>query len=156
MLSCPLPAAGSRQAALLAPAVYNVVIQNPSGGQSKPLTVTVNQDANASDDAGGGVSFQQVYAYPNPSVRVTQSTFHVELAGSIDELKIRVFDTAGDMVSQNSLYPSGAVVGASGVPTYEWPWSHPQVASGLYLYVVEAKSGGGVVATTSGKLAIVR
>lgn len=103
---------------------------------------------------GGGAVLTDVYAYPNPALRSRKPTIHVEAAGALEMLEVRIYDVSGSKVHDASL-PVANGVATGGVSVYEYVWDDGNAASGVYLYVVEAIAEGGS-ARAAGKLALVR
>lgn len=99
-----------------------------------------------------GLEFAGVFAYPNPA-RGRRATLHIE-SGTVDHVEIRIYDLAGGLVHRATLSGSPGV-GINGKPAYEYAWDISGVASGAYLYAVEARRGGEIIRSLR-KLAVVR
>jgi hypothetical protein len=77
-----------------------------------------------------------LYAYPNPARNVNPK-IHVEL-GIADEVEIRIYNTAGELVHSVEL-PGGNATIMNGKYAYEYAWNTSGIASGVYIYLVRAK-----------------
>ena len=126
------------------------------GGERKTSDSICRRPLEIIGTAGAGAgSFTKSFAFPNPPVGNKKPTLHFELDGAVDEVKIKIYDVAGTLADQKILDGSGAIITGGGTAAYEYTWDNSSAASGVYLYVIEAKKGGARV-TRTGKLAIVR
>ena len=151
-LSFTLPPGFNSVSALGNSASYVIAVQNPDGAQSPAVTLNLASPASS----GASLTFGQVYVYPNPSTRSKKPTFHIELAGSLDNVRLDIYDAAGAIVDRQNLPVSSFVTCPDGVPCFEFTWDDSREASGVYLYVVKASGAGVSGVTKTGKLAIVK
>ena len=92
----------------------------------------------------------QVYAYPNPS-RAGTTYIHYRLLGNARAVRLKIFDPAGNLVSEPSTGP-GDLLGSS---EHSVAWSHAAHASGVYVCRLEVQSDQGVEVKFT-KVAVVR
>lgn len=133
---------------------YSFAVQNPEGGQSRIQQVSLaapETDANLGD-----LSFKEVYVYPNPSLRSRRPTFHIETTRAVDEIELKVYDVAGDLVDRKALSGMTGTPGAGGSSVYEYSWDASRLASGIYLYRVKVSRMGASIAARTGKLSIIK
>ncbi|PIV54090.1 MAG: hypothetical protein COS17_00380, partial [Elusimicrobia bacterium CG02_land_8_20_14_3_00_37_13] len=91
----------------------------------------------------------EVYTYPNPARDVDTLFFKFRL-GDVADVTIDVYNVAGDIVAH---------LERKSDPNDTWqvitlPWDISNIASGVYIYRVEAKSAGDTKSVTK-KLAII-
>ena len=95
----------------------------------------------------GSFGLREAFAFPNPAH--ANPTIRVKV-GLADEVKIRIYNEAAEKVEEG-LLNQASVEGNE----YAYDYHVSGLASGVYLYFVEAKKDGEVV-RTRGKLAIIR
>ncbi len=93
-----------------------------------------------------GLSFGEVYAYPNPA-RGRNPILHIE-APDADSVELRIYDLSGEL--------KHAAEFAGPVPFIEHAWNVSGVGSGVYIYVVTAKRAGVGTIRTRGKTAVLK
>ena len=81
----------------------------------------------------------QVYAYPNPSHAGT-TYIHYHLLGNARAVRLRIFDLAGNLVSEPPTKPSDLL----GSSEHSVAWSQAAHASGVYVCRLEVESDQGV------------
>jgi hypothetical protein len=118
---------------------------------------TVAAAADQSGATGPGTSFLwgEVFVFPNPSRGGAVPTIHAE-AGLADSLTIKIYNVAGQELFQTTLNQPPVLIDSGQGPqyAYEYPWTG-HIASGVYLYVVDAEKSGQHI-TKAGKFAVVR
>lgn len=99
---------------------------------------------------------RDVYAFPNPARAGAKPVIHVAV-GVADRVNIRVYDIAGREVHRATLdHPPAIIDDGTGYKyAYEHVWEG-RIASGVYLYTIEAKRTGHPDIRKTGKLAVVR
>lgn len=99
--------------------------------------------------------FREVFVYPNPARGGAIPTLHMEV-GMADQVTLTIFNVAGQALHQSVLTQAPTLMDSGNGPeyAYEYSWTEP-VASGVYLYVIDAQKGG-VHLKKSGKFAVVR
>lgn len=97
----------------------------------------------------------EVFVYPNPARGGTVPTLHIEV-GIADRVTIKIYNVAGQQLVQQDLLQAPAVIDSGNGPqyAYEYSWAG-HIASGVYLYHVEAEKSG-VRRSRRGKFAVVR
>ncbi len=95
---------------------------------------------------GGLLEKDKVYTYPNPATGQTV-TFKTYLGDDAD-VTIEVYNVAGEKIAHLTNRGTGGNV-------LETVWDAGRIASGVYVYRVEAKSASGARAEVTKKLAIV-
>ncbi len=103
----------------------------------------------AGPSAGTSI-LSQVYAFPNPS-HSGDSFIHYRLAGNARAVRLKVLDTAGQVVAE----PATGAADLLGSAEHAIRWNHSAQASGVYVCRVEVESDRGVEVTFT-KLAVVR
>jgi hypothetical protein len=82
----------------------------------------------------------EVFVYPNPAVGTT-ATFHIE-TGPQDNLTLRVYELTGAQAHEATLTGTPGINTINRKQAYEYAWNTTGVASGTYLYVIEASYRG--------------
>jgi hypothetical protein len=104
------------------------------------------------------LKFKRVFNYPNPWFGKTEyTTIRCELMTDDAEVKVKIYDIAGERVRVERMSPNGYIDDAY---IYEYRWDgrnevEEEVANGVYLFLIEAKSGGKKIYKT-GKMALIR
>jgi peptidoglycan/xylan/chitin deacetylase (PgdA/CDA1 family) len=124
----------------------------PGGGISNSVRLKVEPPL-AVDPS---FSFRDLYVFPNPALDGAQPTI-VLAAGVADRVEIRIFDGAGREVHAATLEREPAVIRDGSGPryAYEYPWSGG-IASGVYLYTIQAVKEGHSPIQKTGRFAVVR
>ena len=120
-------------------AVFNASNGTVAFHSDHPSTYGVFSAAPAASSYAASLAFGDVFVYPNPAVG-NRATFHIELP-TVDSLEIRIYDVNGGLMRKVSL-SGGPGVGVNGKQAYESVLDTSGVASGTYLYVVEASLQG--------------
>ena len=97
----------------------------------------------------------EVYVYPNPAKGGVVPIFHIE-CGTADSVKIEVYTISGQAVHEYTITGAPQLITDSGGSSYayEYAW-RGHIASGVYLYRIEAERSGRKLKKT-GKFAVVR
>ena len=76
--------------------------------------------------------------------------------GIADQVTFKIFSVAGQELQETTITASPSLIDSGAGPqyAYEYAWTG-HVASGVYLFVVDAQKGGSHL-TKSGKFAVVR
>ncbi|MBI4397198.1 MAG: hypothetical protein HY548_08890, partial [Elusimicrobia bacterium] len=98
----------------------------------------------------------EVYSFPNPAKR-TNPTIHVE-AGLADRVEIRFYDISGQLIHETEMTGNPRVVqDGSGVDyAFEYTWDVSDMASGVYIYVIQAHKNGEEDLRKVSKLAVIK
>ena len=102
------------------------------------LTTFAVYEISPSGTAVGSLEFGEVFAYPNPAKR-GKVTIHVELP-VVDSVEIRIYDLNGRLIHRAQL-DGAQTVGINGKQAYEYVWNTSGIASGSYMYLVQATKG---------------
>ncbi len=97
--------------------------------------------------AGEVISAEYVYAAPNP-IRRKRGTIHFDLAERA-EVELKIYTVNGDLVI--SQHWASLAAGSN-----TWAWDTANLANGVYLLWIRAKSGSGKTTTLTKKLALVK
>ena len=96
-----------------------------------------------------------IYAFPNPARAGANPTIHVEV-GVAEEVKINVYDMAGDLVHEASMNGAPAVIARGGATAqYAYEQAVHSLPTGVYLYTIHARLNGQSIKKV-GRLAVVR
>ena len=108
----------------------------------------------SAEDPGYDTAFKlgEVYAFPNPAVRKGHVNIHVEV-GQADQVDLRIYNQIGEKV-HDAVMTNLQVI--DGKLAYEYSWDVSGVASGVYLYVTDAKKAGASDIKTKGKFAVIK
>lgn len=107
--------------------------------QTDHLTTFAVYEAAPAGTATGSLTFGAVFSYPNPA-KGGKATIHVELP-PVDSLEIRLYDLDGHLIDRSDLEGS-TTIGINGKQAYEHTLNISRLASGSYMYSVEATKGG--------------
>jgi hypothetical protein len=116
---------------------------------------TVARQALGSPSALSDFVLRAVFVFPNPAKGGVVPTIHVE-AGLADKVTVKIYNVAGQELLKTSIDAPPTLIdsGAGAQYAYEYPWTG-HIASGVYLFVVDAEKGGQHL-TRTGKFAVVR
>jgi len=95
----------------------------------------------------------EVYAFPNPSVGGRFPTIHME-CGVPDSIELKIYDLSGDLVHEARMDQKQLIVNEK--YAYEYTWDTTNIASGIYVYVVQARKNGEKDIKVMKKLAVVK
>ncbi|MEK6544689.1 MAG: T9SS type A sorting domain-containing protein, partial [Elusimicrobiota bacterium] len=97
---------------------------------------------------------REIYAFPNPARAGANPTIHVEV-GVAEEVKINVYDMAGDLVHEAVLNNApGVIVRGDAAAQYAYEQAVYSLPTGVYLYTIHARSNGQSIKKV-GRLAVV-
>lgn len=100
----------------------------------------------------------EYYSFPNPvkygNPPAGGPTIHFE-CGLADKLEIKIYDIAGELVKSEQLAGSNWQI-VDGKYCYEFNWDISNVASGVYIYCIEARKSGYPEIKVRKKLAVIK
>ena len=91
--------------------------------------------------------------YPNPAKRGASPTIHLE-CGIADQIKIRIYNIAGELVYDKTI--TGSPLTKSDRYVYEHSWDVTNIASGIYISVIDAHKQGEDPIREIKKLAVIK
>jgi len=95
----------------------------------------------------------EYYSFPNPAKYGKNPTIHFE-CGIADKVEIRIYDISGELV--HSVTVNGEPLTVNGRYAYEYTWDISDVASGVYIYCIQAKKSGYPEIKVKKKLAVIK
>jgi len=95
----------------------------------------------------------EYYSFPNPAKNGKNPTIHFE-CGLADKVEIRIYDISGELV--HSVTVNGEPLPVNGRYAYEYTWDISDVASGVYIYCIQAKKSGYPEIKVKKKLAVIK
>jgi len=95
----------------------------------------------------------EYYSFPNPAKNGKNPTIHFE-CGIADKVEIRIYDISGELA--HSVTVNGEPLTVNGRYAYEYTWNISDVASGVYIYCIEAKKSGYPEIKVKKKLAVIK
>jgi sugar lactone lactonase YvrE len=100
--------------------------------------------------------FRDLYVYPNPARAGAVPTLHLAV-GIADKVILRIYDVSGQEVHKTTLFDQPSIIndGTGDKYAYEYAWVG-RIASGIYLYVIEAEKQGFGTIRKTGKFGVVR
>jgi len=138
----------------------NLYVVDSNNAQVKvfglPGTATIVAASPASNSPSPLTEFKlgDFYSFPNPAKYGKNPTIHFE-CGIADGVEIRIYDVAGDLIhSKELLGNQWTTVG--GKYCYEYTWDISDVASGVYIYCIQAKKSGYPEIKVKKKLAVIK
>lgn len=96
----------------------------------------------------------EYYSFPNPAKNGKNPAIHFE-CGIADKVEIKIYDVAGDLIHQQEL-PGHSWQVVDGKYCYEYTWDVSDIASGVYIYCIQAKKSGYPDIKVRKKLAVIR
>jgi len=96
----------------------------------------------------------EYYSFPNPAKNGRNPTIHFE-CGIADKVEIRIYNIAGELVSSEQLVGNSYKI-IGGKYVYEYEWNISDVASGIYIYIIQAKKSGYPEIKVKKKLAVIK
>ncbi|MDO8735237.1 MAG: DPP IV N-terminal domain-containing protein, partial [Elusimicrobiota bacterium] len=127
--------------------VYVMVLKPDNPGiQQLSLTQQIKPDT----------TFRQgeAYSYPNPAKNGKNPKIHIE-CGVADKVNFDIYDIAGQKVDSTEMTGMPNVIWQNKY-AYEYPWDISDVASGIYVYTVNAIKVGEKNIKTIGRVAIIK
>ena len=94
-----------------------------------------------------------VYAYPNPSKGGIKPTIHVEV-GMADSVNLKIYNLAAELIYEVDIDDTLKIV--DNKYAYEYQWNTAGIASGVYIYYVDAQKSGKNHIKIVRKLALIR
>ena len=100
--------------------------------------------------------FRDLYVFPNPARAGAVPTIHLAV-GVADRVILRIYDVSGQEVHKTTLFDQPSIIndGTGDKYAYEYAWVG-RIASGIYLYVIEAEKQGFGTIRKTGKFGVVR
>lgn len=126
--------------------LYQIMAPQASGGGVGPAAAVVDSS----------FALRDIFVFPNPARGGAKPTLHVEV-GLADKVTVRIYDVAGRELLRKTFDQAPTVIDSGSGPryAYEYVWDGA-IASGVYLYVVEAEKAGYAPIRKAGKLGVVR
>ncbi|OGS23045.1 MAG: hypothetical protein A2252_07965 [Elusimicrobia bacterium RIFOXYA2_FULL_39_19] len=97
---------------------------------------------------------REVYAYPNPAKNGVNSIIHIE-CGIADNVEIKLYNIAGELVSEKKIDGTDWQV-MDNKYCYEYTVMANTIASGVYIYYIDAQKSGEKPIKVVKKLALIR
>ena len=96
-----------------------------------------------------------VYAYPNPAKGGINPKIHAEL-GIADSVNLKIYNIAAELIHTADITDTLGTVGTKYAYEYQWNTNGANVASGVYIYYINAQKSGESPIKVIKKLAVIR
>jgi sugar lactone lactonase YvrE len=134
------------------------VLDSPGSEPAAPATAQ-NPSNRARGALGPDKAFRlgEVYSFPNPVRSGQHPTVHAEM-GWADRWEVRIYDLSGNLVHEaGSTEAPVTVDDGQGVQyAYEYRWDTSDVASGVYICVVQGYKAGQESLRSTSKVAVIK
>ncbi|MBU2568267.1 MAG: hypothetical protein KJ967_05810 [Elusimicrobia bacterium] len=95
----------------------------------------------------------EVYAFPNPAKEGKNPTIHIEV-GTADKIEIQIYNIAAELVHSVEISGNDWKI-IDNKYAYEYTWDTPDVASGVFIYLVRAQKDDKVIKSLN-KVAVIK
>ncbi|OGS20974.1 MAG: hypothetical protein A2252_04590 [Elusimicrobia bacterium RIFOXYA2_FULL_39_19] len=83
----------------------------------------------------------EAYAYPNPAKNGYKPTIHIA-CGIADSIEIKIYNIAAELIHSQQVAGSDWKIIDNKIYAYEYQWDISGIASGVYIYYIDAQKSG--------------